>query len=136
MIKDDVDKDRAKALKAEDAAKKHYDEFSGECGVQIQGLNDAIIELQGKIGETETEVEDSIGQRSTKKGELTALIESIKGSQSGCDFMLVNYVVRNAKREIEIDGLEKAKAILKGAAFDESDPNRELVPGDALVQKK
>jgi chromosome segregation ATPase len=136
MIKDDIDKDRAKAQKAEDASQKHYDEFSKECGDQVNGLNGAITELQGTIGEKETEVEEAVGQRSTKKGELTALIESIKGMQPGCDYMLVNYVVRSAKRKIEIDGLEKAKAILKGAAFDESDPNRELVPGDALVQKK
>jgi len=135
MIKDDIDKDRVKAQTAEGKAQKHYDEFSGECGTQIEGLNGAIIELQGTIGEKETEVEDTVGQRSTKKGELTTVIESIKGLQPGCDYMLVNYVVRSASRKIEIDGLEKAKAILKGAAFDESDPNRELVPGDALVQK-
>jgi len=135
MIKEDIDKDRVKAQKAEDDAQKHYDEFSGECGTQIGELNGAITELQGTIGEKETEVEEAVGQRSTKKGELTALIQSIKGLQPGCDYMLVNYVVRSANRKIEIDGLEKAKAILKGAAFDESDPNRELVPGDALVQK-
>jgi chromosome segregation ATPase len=119
MIKDDIDKDRAKAQKAEDKAQKHYDEFSGECGTQISDLNGAITELQGTIGEKETEVEDAEGERSTNKGELIALIEKIKELQPGCDYMLVNYVVRSANRKIEIDGLTKAKAILKGAEFDE-----------------
>jgi hypothetical protein len=40
-------------------------------------------------------------------------------------------------RQIEIDGLDKAKAILTGASFNAGpDPNREIKPGDAFLVRR
>lgn len=55
----------------------------------------------------------------TKKGGLDATLDKIKDTTPGCDFITVNFEMRSRNRQIEIDGLDKAKAILKGAAFDE-----------------
>jgi len=45
--------------------------------------------------------------------------------------------MRTSNRQIEVDGLNKAMAILQGGTFDAApDPNREIKPGDAFLQKK
>lgn len=50
---------------------------------------------------------------------MEALLKKIKESAPGCDFFAINFETRNMDRTMEIDGLEKAKAILKGAKFPE-----------------
>merc|ERR1712151_564528 len=72
----------------------------------------------------------------TERGELKTIMDRIAGAAPNCDFVTINFHVRSQNRKIEIDGLEKAKAILSGASFDGlPDPNREIKPGDAaLVQ--
>lgn len=75
--------------------------------------------------------------RSTKKGELDATLEKIAGINPNCEYFEVNYPMRRTNRQIEIDGLNKAKAILQGGVFDElPDPDREIKPGDAFLQKR
>ena len=57
--------------------------------------------------------------RGDKQDSLDATLEKIKDSTPGCDVIAVHFELRSKSRQIEIDGLDKAKAILKGAAFDE-----------------
>jgi hypothetical protein len=72
-----------------------------------------------------------------KKEEIKALLESMADAAKGCDYFLVNYEVRRKNRQIELDGLNNAKAILQGAVFGTpADESRELKPGDALLQKR
>merc|ERR1719507_1304449 len=69
------------------------------------------------------------------KKEIEATMEKIKDAEPGCDYFTINFPLRSKDRNIEIDGLIKAKAILQGAKFDKGpDPSREIKPGDAFVQ--
>ena len=71
-------------------------------------------------------------ERIAQKDQMTIAINKIKDATAGCDYILLNYMVRLTNREAEIDGLSKAKAILQGGEFsDGPDPNREMKPGDA-----
>jgi hypothetical protein len=61
----------------------------------------------------------------------------IQDINPNCEYFEVNYPMRTKNRQVEIDGLTKAKAILLGGVFDEGpDPNREIKPGDAFLQRR
>merc|ERR1719152_452526 len=59
-------------------------------------------------------------ERGTKKKELDSQMDLYNGYKPGCDFLLINFDTRTKARQIEIDGLKKAKAILQGAKFGKS----------------
>merc|ERR1719375_172354 len=112
MILEDVEKDIAKA----DAEEKK-----------------AIEDMKGDIADAEKIIEEQIDMKTKTFKTLAAVMEEIKVMTPGCDFMAVNFEVRAKNRQLEIDGLLKAKAILQGAAFGKApDPDREIKPGDAL----
>lgn len=117
MIKDDIDKDRRKAEQEEEDAQKEFDDFEKDCTGQVKDLKDAIIDLEKDVSSKEDKVSANKGSRGDEKDSLDATMERIKDSTPGCDFIAVNFDLRSKNRQIEIDGLDKAKAILKGAAF-------------------
>merc|ERR1719440_832805 len=83
-------------------------------------------------GKKESELQDTKKARGTKKGELDGVMEKMEKINPNCEYFEVNYPLRLKNRQIELDGLEKAKAILKGGTFNAGpDPNREIKPGDA-----
>jgi len=55
--------------------------------------------------------------RETKHKSLASTMESIQAAIPGCTFISVNFQIRIKNRQLEIDGLKKAKAILGGASF-------------------
>merc|ERR1719215_1880376 len=137
MVHDDIVKDRADAKADEDASQKEFDDYKKDSEARTKELN-ADKEAQEKdMGDAETKKTETEKQRRTKKGELNAVLKKIKDIDPNCEYYEVNYPMRRKNRQIEIDGLEKAKAILKGGKFDAGpDPNREIKPGDAFLQKR
>lgn len=133
MIKDDIDKDRLKAKKAEDSAKTDFEKLESDSETEIGALEESVNTLTGTKSDKESKVSDTLGERNTKKGELEVVMKKIKDAAPGCDFFNVNFDVRYKNRQIEIDGLHEARAILQGAKFDKGpDEGRALKPGDAL----
>ena len=120
MIKDDILKDKTKAKKDEDKAEKAFGTFKSEAESQIE-LNDAITDLEDEVAGKETKVTEAKEERGTKKDELDAVVEKIHDAEPGCDFIRLNFGMRTKNRDIEIDGLDKAKAILKGAKFEDEE---------------
>merc|ERR1740121_966197 len=117
LLKEDIEKDQAKAKAAEEEAQAAYDKFKEEGEAEIASLQEAITELEGQVSEKETTIEEKTEERLTAKGELEAILEKIKAAEPGCNFATVNFAKRVANRQIEVDGLKKAKAILEGADF-------------------
>merc|ERR1719350_760164 len=135
MIKEDIDKDLEKATKAEEEAVALFDETTKELTTNIEKTNKLINTLIKTESEKKGEVSDTEDARAKTHGELVAVMEKIKDAEPGCDYFTINFPLRSKDRNIEIDGLIKAKAILQGAKFDKGpDPNREIKPGDAFVQ--
>jgi chromosome segregation ATPase len=118
MIHDDIIKDKDKAKDEEDKAQEEFDDFKTDSENKIADLKDTITDLEGSISDKEDDVSSKKGDRGDKKDSLDSLLSKIKDEQSGCDFLLVNFQVRTENRQIELDGLDKAKAILDGAEFD------------------
>jgi len=117
LIKEDIKKDYVHAKAGEDSAQAAYDKFKKEGDAQIKTLGGEITTLQGTISDKEGEVEAQEGDRTNKKGELGVVMKRIKDTAPGCDFFTVNFDARYKNRQIELDGLKKAKAILSGAKF-------------------
>merc|ERR1719436_1399420 len=135
MIKEDIDKDLEKATTAEKEAVALFDETTKELTSNIEKANKLINTLIKTESEKKQEVADTEDDRAKTQGLLKAVMEKIKDAEPGCDYFTINFPLRSKDRNIEIDGLIKAKAILQGAKFDEGpDPSREIKPGDAFVQ--
>lgn len=137
MIHDDIAKDITKATNDEAAALALYTTTKTNLDNEKLRLNTRIGVLQGEVGNLSTEKQQAMTGRDSKFNILQPILANIRAAEPNCDFIAINFHARSENRKIEIDGLEKAKAILSGATFDLPDPNRELRPGDAaLVQHK
>jgi len=137
MIHDDILSDITKAEGEEQAAVMLYQKTKTNLENQGNALTTAIVTLTGDKNGAIRDISDKTIERSTFKAELKVILDSIKAAAPGCDFLTVNINVRSQNRQIEIDGLEKAKDILQGGRFEGlPDPNRELQPGDAFVQRR
>lgn len=112
-IKDDIDKDRADAEKAEKEAAGKFDTFKSDSESQIGTLEDSNVNLETAVGQKEDEITSSKTDIGTKKKELEATVKKLKDAQEGCDFITVHFELREENRKIEIEGLTKAKEILE-----------------------
>mmetsp|Transcript_122418 Transcript_122418/g.216758 ORF Transcript_122418/g.216758 Transcript_122418/m.216758 type:complete len:731 (-) Transcript_122418:114-2306(-) len=138
MIHEDITKDMTKAQADEAAAEAAYGKFKKLSEDSIKADEGTISKLEGTKGEKEVFKVTATTQRSLAKDDLNKLLATIKmKASSGCDYFAVNYKLRLSNRQLELDGLTKAKAYLQGGEFSKIDPNREMTPGDAvLFQKK
>ncbi|CAK0801540.1 unnamed protein product [Prorocentrum cordatum] len=122
MIKeDDILRDIASADAAELKAKETRTTRSRPTSTRIgkvsreEDITTMSQEKAGKLGEhTDTE-----SARATSKSGLDVTLKMIADLEPTCNYFTVNFPVRVKNRQIETDGLEKAKAILKGAVFPE-----------------
>jgi len=132
MILEDVEADIEKSEKNEKEAIAEYEKFVEDTKNAIKANQKAINDMEAEIAECEGKIESAKEERTTAKGTLDSVMEEIKVAQPGCEFITVNFETRKTNRQMEIDGLLKAKTILQGGKFDAPDPNREIKPGDAM----
>jgi len=129
-IKDDISKEKA----SEDKAQKEFDTMISESKDQIKGLNTDITALTDTKAQKADKVFTLKDEEGDLKTEITKLMKTITDADPGCEYFMTNFKLRTKNRDIEIDGLYKAKTLLKGGKFD--DASRELKPGDAFLQVK
>jgi len=133
MILDDVKADIKKSTEAEEAAVKAFEQLKEDTEGAIKAANQAIEDLKGDIADSEQTITDETSDKQDNKKSLDATLKEIESAEPGCNFIGINLEVRTRNRQLEIDGLLKAKTILEGGAFTPpEDPNREIKPGDAL----
>jgi len=128
LIEEDIKEDITKAEAAEKEAQDTYDKLEQESEKAMKDLDMAIADLGLTIGFRKGEIVNAKTSQKSKDLEVGALLTKIKKAAPGCDFFAINFETRNANRIMEIDGLMKAKAILKGAKFPEES---ELLQKDA-----
>lgn len=120
MIHEDILADKAKAETEEHEAQDAYDKMKEDSEELIKTLTQEIEEQEGVRGKKETEKVETKKERGTDKGELNSVLKTINEINPNCEYYTVNYKMRAANRQVEIDGLVKAKAILQGAKFEEA----------------
>jgi len=130
----DINKDMTAATAAEKTSQTEFDTYKKESEELVVSLESDIADLNTSKGDKEEEISQKTEQYTGLDGELGAVMKKISDAKSGCDFIAVNFVGRMQNRQIEMDGLNKAKAILLGASFPQGpDPNRAMKPGDAAL---
>jgi len=117
MIHDDIQKDKTKSKADEDKAEETFQAFKTNSETQIQALEDANSDLLDTKGQKEDDISTAKEQRGSKHDELNTVIAKINDAAPSCVYTTINYPVRLKNRQVEIDGLEKAKAILQGGEF-------------------
>jgi len=115
ILKEDIENDITSAKSTEAEAKKAYDTQTSDLEAAITAGNNAITEYETQKASAELEVQEKKKERQAGKANLDSIIQEIKRLQPGCDFFTVNFAMRTKKRQIEIDGLTQAKAILSSA---------------------
>mmetsp|Transcript_37520 Transcript_37520/g.60133 ORF Transcript_37520/g.60133 Transcript_37520/m.60133 type:complete len:736 (+) Transcript_37520:44-2251(+) len=136
MVHEDIVKDRADAKADEDSSQAEFDAFKKDSEDKMAELKSEKEDTEKEMGDAQTTKTDTEKLRLTKKGELDKVLDTIHDINPNCEYFEVNYPMRTKNRQIEIDGLQKAKAILEGGVFDEApDPDREMKPGDAFLQR-
>jgi glycine cleavage system regulatory protein/exonuclease VII small subunit len=132
MVREDIIKDQADAKSDEDASQKEFDNFKKDSEDKMKELKAEEDRTAKDMGKAQTKKGQTERQRRTQKGNLDGMLKKISDIDPNCEYYMVNYPMRRENRQIEIDGLNKAKSILKGGKFDEGpDPNREMTVGDA-----
>merc|ERR1719198_2601631 len=118
LIKQDIEKDISKATSNENTAISEHAALVADIESTISELNSSKSTLEGKIASDETSMGTEKSTRETNQGDLTSTLGFLKSIAPGCDFIAVNFDIRLKNRQAEMDGLQKAKAILEGATFE------------------
>jgi DNA repair exonuclease SbcCD ATPase subunit len=117
LIADDIKKDIAKATSEEEASVKAYDALVADVDASISSLESTKSDLEGTMADDESSMTTEKGERTTNQEDLDSTLAFLKEIAPGCDFIAVNFNTRLKNRQAEVDGLNKAKAILQGASF-------------------
>merc|ERR1719387_274299 len=117
MVKADVEKDIKTATDAEAKAKTEYDTFKTDTEALIKSLTGEKTSLEGEVGDAETAIVDAKATRKDKKKVLDDTMAFLRSIAPSCDYMAVNFELRKANREAEIDGLIEAGASLEGGVL-------------------
>lgn len=120
MVKEDVKKDITTAEAEESQSLKDFQKEKADLEAEIKATDAALDAYKKDKAAQEKTAVDKTTERATTKGELDAQMDLYKSYKPGCDFLLVNFDTRREARHLEVDGLNKAKAILKGGDFGKS----------------
>eukprot|EP00933_Yihiella_yeosuensis_P047086 TRINITY_DN42776_c0_g1_i1.p1 TRINITY_DN42776_c0_g1~~TRINITY_DN42776_c0_g1_i1.p1 ORF type:complete len:739 (+),score=274.92 TRINITY_DN42776_c0_g1_i1:89-2305(+) len=134
MVEDDLKKEILEADKDEEEAAKMYEDAKKDLEDKKTTLEEAVDTLKIKKGERENDLQTS----KKELGEVSELLQTVnkkmKDAEPECKFYLENYDARKKNRLTELNGLDRAKAILNGAEFE--DKSRAVSVGDSLVSVK
>merc|ERR1719421_367719 len=117
MIAEDIEKDIAKAKKQEEEAQAAYDKLVADIEAAIQAKEQTVSDLEGEIS---SDMESRTTENTTmtdNQAQLKAVMDYLKEIAPGCDFIAMNFNIRLTNRQMEVDGLKKAKSILQGAEY-------------------
>merc|ERR1719191_2124730 len=130
MLKEDLEKEIKVAREEEAASQAEYETQRGDAQDALDAkiktetaLKAEEADLEGKIAETEGEIDSHEEMAKNTKDETEALKPS-------CEWVKDSFDSRRTKRKAEIEGLQEAKSILAGA------PPPELLQGNFLQVKK
>jgi len=136
-VQDDILKDQALAKTEEGQSVKEFESFKFDTNDHLKALGSSKNKKNGSKSTKEEERSDVTKSRKTKNDSVAATMGEIAATNPNCEYYEVNYPVRRNNRQIELDGLWTAKAVMSGGEFTKpADPNREIKPGDAFLQRR
>merc|ERR1719240_531170 len=118
LIKADIEKDIEKAKSQEAASVEAYDKLCADIDAAVGSKMQTKGDPEASIAADEGERSAENSTKATNEGELASIMDYLKEIAPGCDFIAMHFTMRVTNRQLEKDGLLKAKAILQGAKFD------------------
>jgi len=118
LIKQDIEKDMEKADLDDREANRACNDFLRDCDSTITALRTRRGTLMGNVATDMGLESDEKGFRTGNQGSLTSKLNFLKQIAPGCDFIAVHFETRLKNRQMELDGLAKAKAILASAILE------------------
>jgi len=118
IIARDIQKDIEKAAEEEADAITAFNKLCADIDATILALNQTKSDLEGQVANDGTSMATEKTTRGTNQDDSTAALAYLKTIASGCDFMAKNFPIRQTNRQMESDGLNKAKAVLQGAVME------------------
>jgi hypothetical protein len=117
LIKQDVQKDIRVAEEEETKAQEAHDKFLSESSEQVDDLNAQIDQATVQKTDAEDTIKSETADRTASQEVLKETEALVAAEKPACDFITGNFTTRKDNRAAEVDGLEKAKAVLSGAKF-------------------
>lgn len=117
IIKEDIQKDIRVAQKEEDESEGEHQAYLDESRAEISSLEGQIDEHTLARSDARSTIQSEEDDRDASKAVLEQTISTVIAEEPKCNFITVNFQARKQNRAAEVDGLEKAKAILNGASF-------------------
>merc|ERR1719353_768909 len=118
LIKEDIQKDIAKAEAEEAASVTAFEKFEADTQASVAKKEGTKSDLESTIAADEESITAEKTERGTNQETLDSTLQFLKELAPGCDFIAVNFETRLKNRQIEMDGLNQAKAVLQGASFE------------------
>jgi hypothetical protein len=117
MIKEDIEKDIEKAKKQEKEAQEAFDKLKEDIEAAMEAKKQTQSDLEGEIAsDSEARTQENT-TKADNDAQLKAVMDYLKEIAPGCDFIAMNFNIRLTNRQMEVDGLKKAKSILQGAEY-------------------
>merc|ERR1719181_1515581 len=115
MIKEDIQKEMKVASEEEAAAMKAYEALRADSQATVNALDAKIVSLGQDIANKMREIADLSAVKDNKAASETATNDFLSDLGPNCDWVNKHFDSRMTKRKAEIEGLQKAKAVLAGA---------------------
>jgi len=115
MLIQDIDREMRLAEREEKDSQKEYQKTMADSAEKRAVDAKALSDKQGAKADMESDLEVKLSEEKSTKKELMATGNYISSLHSECDWLMQYYDVRKEARTDEIDALEKAAGILRGA---------------------
>merc|ERR1719331_880937 len=106
MIKEDVEKDIAKADKQEEEAQSAYDKLAEDIEAAMEAKKQTVSDLEGEMASDSESRTQENATMADNQGQLKAVMDYLKEIAPGCDFIAMNFNIRLTNRQMEVDGLK------------------------------
>merc|ERR1719316_2376164 len=107
----------SKALKAENAAQKAYEEYITDSNAAVAAASDNVASKTEAMALADKDKIQASESRDHTIQDLLMLGESNVAMHQDCDFLIKNFEIRQSARAEEIESLFNAKAIFSSASF-------------------
>merc|ERR1719199_2421277 len=114
-LKQDLEKEINEGKLEEENAQKDYEALMVESQNKRSADSKAVTEKSEVLAATTADMNQHTEDKQAREAELTATMTMTADLHAECDFLLQNFDVRKKARSAEIEGLAKAKSVLKGA---------------------
>eukprot|EP00933_Yihiella_yeosuensis_P050705 TRINITY_DN484_c0_g1_i1.p1 TRINITY_DN484_c0_g1~~TRINITY_DN484_c0_g1_i1.p1 ORF type:complete len:111 (-),score=45.24 TRINITY_DN484_c0_g1_i1:240-548(-) len=94
-----------------------YETFIAETSTSLKSKNEALESKKKEKADFAGDLSEARQGLVSTMDELSALSETKMDLHQECDFVMLNFEVRQKARSEEIEALQQAKGILSGASF-------------------